>query len=386
MSNTETGGFTVRRFTVILGLALLAVTSAQAQRGSWQAEVGIQGGFSRFKPAGTGAKDHIDLFDVPGFSLSPLAHSYGAIFAIIPWRDKIAIEPTLSASELSTAGVSFSLVTLGVRADYALTPKIYAAAGGTLGYLEALGQHESQLGVQAALGYRLHLAGSLNGRVEANWQSTKNSNRIAPANVYSLLFGVSARTSGGAAARPARSVSAWDRVMGVQGGYSHIHAVGSGGDVTVLSFPGWGGGLTTSILGPLVVSVAPTMFAIFPAGRKLAVEPGIDIHRIQSQGTTAFTANVSARLDYAVSGGWYAAAGGNLVYTKATPGSGYFNDPAKGSVSQPGLNVAWGYRFHLTGAFGGRVEANYIMLKQSNDLSLATNTFGLMFGATMPLR
>ena len=249
----------MRRFTVVLGLAALMATSAQAQRGSWQTEIGIQGGFSRFKPAGTGAKDQIDLFDVPGFSLSPLAHSYGAIFAIIPWRDKIAIEPTLSASELSTAGLTFSLVTLGVRADYALTPKIYAAAGGTLGYVELSGQHESQLGLQAALGYRLRLASGLNGRLEANWQSTKKADLIGPANVYSLLFGVSARTSGGAAARPARSASEWDRVMGVQGGYSHVHAVGSGGDVTVLSFPGWGGGLTTSILGPLVVSVAPTM-------------------------------------------------------------------------------------------------------------------------------
>ncbi len=371
----------MQRFTVILGLALLAVTSAQAQRGSWQSEIGIQGGFSRFKPAGTGAKDQSDLFDLPGFS----SGGYGALFAIIPWKDKIAIEPTLSAAEFSIGGLlgaTGSVVSLGVRGDYALTPKIYAAVGGTLGYLEALGQHESQLGVQAALGYRLHLAGSLNGRVEANWQSTKNSNRIAPANVYSLLFGVSTRVSGSGVTRTTRSPGAWDRVIGVQGGYSHVHGVGAAGfDMTLLSFPGWGGGLTTSLPG---LSVAPTIFAIFPAGQKLAVEPGIDLHRSQSQGVTAFTANVSARLDYAVSGGWYAAAGGNLVYTKATPG--FFADPATSSVSVPGVNVAWGYRFHMAGAFGGRVEANYVMLKQSNDLGLATNTFGLMFGATMPLR
>ena len=376
----------MRRFTVILGLALLAVTSAQAQRGSWQSEIGIQGGFSRFKPAGTGVKDQIDLFDVPGFSIGPLVHSYGAIFAIIPWRDKIAIEPTLSTSELSSTTLNLSLVTLGVRADYALTPKIYAAAGGTLGYLEFSGQHESQLGVQVALGYRLRLSGGLNGRLEANWQSTKGSNLLGPANVYSVLFGVSARASGGAAARPARSTSAWDRVIGVQGGYSHIHGIGTGaGDVTILSFPGWGTGLTTSPLaGGQVIAVAPTLFAIFPAGRKLAIEPGVDFHRTQTGGVTAFSASIQARLDYAVSGGWYAAAGGNLTYTKATPG--FFPDPTKSSVSVPGMNVAWGYRFHMTGAFGGRVEANYLMFKQNNDLSLATNTFGLMFGATMPLR
>src|SRR5438552_41624 len=60
MSNKETGGFTVQRFIVVLGLALLAATSVQAQRGSWQSEIGVQGGFSRFKPAGSGAKDAID--------------------------------------------------------------------------------------------------------------------------------------------------------------------------------------------------------------------------------------------------------------------------------------------------------------------------------------
>jgi len=202
-------------------------TSAQAQRGSWQGEIGIQGGFSRMKPSGTSAKDYIDLFDVPGFSLSPLVPSYGALFAIIPWKDKIAIEPTLSFSQLSSGG-TFTLAALGLRADYALTPKVYAAVGGTLGYVETAGQHESQLGVQAALGYRLRLTSGINGRVEANWQSTKKSNLVNPANVYSVLFGISARHSGAAAPRAARSASAWDRVIGMQGGYSRIHVVGGG--------------------------------------------------------------------------------------------------------------------------------------------------------------
>ena len=372
----------MRRVTEELGYAALMATSAQAQRGSWQGEIGIQGGFSRVKPSGTGAHDQIDLFDVPGFSLAPLVPSYGALFAIIPWKDKIAIEPTLSFSQLSSGG-TFTLAALGLRADYALTPKVYAAVGGTLGYVETSGQHESQLGVQAALGYRLRLTSGINGRVEANWQSTKKSNLVNPFNVYSVLFGMSARHSGAAAPRAARSASAWDRVIGMQGGYSRVHLVGGGADITVLTFPGWGSGLAASPIGA-VVAVAPTLYAIFPAGQKLAIEPGLDFHRSQAQGTTIFSANVSARLDYAVSGGWYGAVGGNLLYTKATPG--FFADPAKSSVSVPGVNVAWGYRFHLAGALGGRVEANYVILKQSADLSQATNTFGLMFGASMPLR
>ena len=372
----------MRRVTTVLLLATLAAPAA-AQRGSWQGEIGIQGGFARMKPSGTSAKDYIDLFDVPGFSLSPLIHNYGSLFAIIPWRDKIAIEPTLSTAELNATS-TISFFSLGLRADYALTPKVYAAVGGTLGYIETSGQHESQLGVQAALGYRMQLTGALSGRVEANWQSAKKAKLLPPSNVYSVLFGVSARYSGAAPAPATRAASAWNRVIGMQGGYSDIHGVGNAGfDIAVLSFPGWGSGLAAVPSGA-VIATAPTLFAIFPAGQKLAIEPGLDFHRSQSQGLTIFSANVSARLDYAVSGGWYAAAGGNLLYTKAT--KGFFSDPTKSSVSVPGINVAWGYRFHLAGAFGGRVETNYVMLKHSNDLGTATNTFGLMFGATMPLK
>jgi hypothetical protein len=38
-------------------------------------------------------------------------------------------------------------------------------------------------------------------------------------------------------------------------------------------------------------------------------------------------------------------------------------------------------------ALGGRFEANYTMFGENTDLGLVpTNTFGLMFGVTMPLK
>ncbi len=382
MSNKETGGFTVGRFTVILGLALLAVTSAQAQRGSWRSEVGIQGGFSRFKPAGTAAKDHVDLFDVPGIGGTSL-------YAVVPWRERIAVEPSFSFTQGSYL-FGFTLATIGVRGDYALTDKIYGAAGGLLQFSEATGSHESQLGLQVGIGYRLRLASGLNGRIEANWQTTHKAQLAQPANTYSLLFGLSSPMgpSSQAPGRASRAAQrAWEPMIGAQGGYTRVHVVG-GGDFGFLSFPGFGGAAITTQLpglaGNALIPTAPTVFAIIPVGTKLAVEPGLDLHRAQSQGLTIFSGNFSARLDYAVSGGWYAAAGGNLNWIKAT--KGFFSDPNKGSVSVTGANVAWGYRFRIGGAVGGRIEANYTMFKSNKDVGQATNAMGLVFGATMPLR
>jgi len=382
MSNIATGGFTVRRFTVVLGLALLAVTSAQAQRGSWQSEVGIQGGFSRFKPAGTAAKDHVDLFDVPGFGGTSL-------YAIVPLRERIAVEPSFSFTQGSYL-FGFTLASIGLRADYALTDKIYGAAGGLLQFTEALGTHESQLGLQVGVGYRLRLGSGLNGRVEANWQTTHKATLAQPSNTYSLLFGLSSPVgaSNPAPGRAARAANrAWEPMIGAQGGYTRVHAVG-GGDLAFLSFPGFGGAAVTTqlagIAGNTLIPTPPTVFAIIPVGTKLAVEPGLDLHRAQSQGLTVFSGNYNVLPDYAVSGGWYAAAREHLNWLKAT--KGFFNDPNKGSVSVTGANVAWGYRFRIGGALGGRIEANYTMFKNNQDVNQGTNALGLMFGATMPLR
>ena len=282
------------------------------------------------------------------------------------------------------AGLGLTVVRAGLRADYAITPNVYGAAGGTLGFVESTGQHQTQLGVQAAIGYRLHLDGRLHWRVEANWQSAKKTNLVPPWNTYSLLVGVSssvaARPTPGAIP-PTRSASAWQPVIGIAGGYSRIHFVGGKLNITVLSIPSWGTGLSATL--GTVWPTAPTLYAVVPLGGKFAFEPGVDLHRTQFKSVTAFSGNFAGRLDYALSGGWYAAGGVNLHLIKATKGA--FTDTTKTTVSVPGVNLAWGYRFHLSGELAGRVEINYTMFKQNGDLSQATNTVGLMVGAAMPL-
>src|SRR5260370_27462532 len=248
---TARGGI-VNRLSAITAVGALAVmmpspSDAQRPQRPWSPEVGFQGGFSRFKLAGTGGLSKpADFFDVPGFvGLAPVFPAgIGALYAIVPLARQLALEPSFTTAQLSVArqnaGLGLTVVRAGLRADYAITPNVYGAAGGTLGFVESTGQHQTQLGVQAAIGYRLHLDGRLHWRVEANWQSAKKTNLVPPWNTYSLLVGgsssVAARPTPGAIP-PTRSASAWQPVIRIAGANSRIHFVCGKLNITVLSSP-----------------------------------------------------------------------------------------------------------------------------------------------------
>lgn len=364
----------MRRTFAMLALAAGVTTSAQAQR-AWQTEFGIQGGYTRLVAAGTGG-DPTDALSLPGFTLGTALPSAAGLYVIIPWSEKVAIETDLAASQFSS-GTTVTLLSLGVRGDYALTRNVYAAAGGALTYNNGL-TNETQLGVQAAVGYRYRLTRALNGRLEARTAFFGKAENAQAIDVYSVLVGVSTVAGRGRAARspaPAATRRAWTPQLGIAGGYADVHVVGLG-SLTALAVPGYGGALGSILTSE--VTLPPTVFAIIPIGTKIAVEPGLDIHRFQESGQTDFSGNLSVRLDYAVHGGWYGALGGNLHYIKST---------GVNAATRAGLNLGWGYRFPLVAALGGRVELNYTMFRKNTDLGLApTNTFGLMFGTTMPIR
>jgi hypothetical protein len=367
---------TVRRTFALLGLMVGITTSAQAQR-AWQSEVGIQGGYSRLVNAGTGAGP-TDVIGLPGFALGPAAPFTPAIFAVLPWKEKIGIELGFSAAQLQGA-TSATVAEADVRGNYALTNNVYLGVGGAVGYINNNGITETQLGVQGGLGYRRHLTGPLQGRVEFRtmfWGKTEN---VAARNIYSVLFGVSARTR--AAATPRRTTRAatnraWTPQFGVAAGYANIHPVGGAApNITALAFPGFGAAL--SAFGSPPYSLPPTLFVIVPVGTKIALEPGLDLHRQQSGGTTVFSGNLGARLNYAVHGGWYGAVGGTLNYLKSGSQSG----------SRIGLNTALGYRFPFSNALGGRIELNYTMFGDNTDLGVPpVNVMGLMVGVMVPLK
>ena len=367
----------MRKLFTVLALAACAATSAQAQN-AWQSELGIQGGFTRLVQAGSGGGP-LDQVSLPGFNLGPAAPFPGGLFLIIPWKPKLAIEPEFSFAELNNAGTAATLISVGLRGNYALSERFYAAAGVGVGYISNTGQNDQQFGLQAALGYRRHFTGPLNVRVEARMTAWAKTDNLTPYDLYSVLVGVSTGVGarrGGRAAAPARSASLWTKAFGIAGGYVHTHEVGGGNDLVTLALPGFGGALTA--FGTPEGTTPPTLFAIFPMGNKIALEPGIDIHRMQSGGNTVFAGTVQGRFNYSFGSRWYGALGGNLQYIKAT---------GTDATTRTGLNLAWGYRFQLSGALGGRTELNYTMWGKNTDIGTAPiNTLGLMFGVTVPLK
>ena len=370
----------MRRTLVLLAILTGFVTTAEAQK-SWQTEFGIQAGFTRLVAAGSGA-DPTDVISLPGLNLGNVLPSTAGLYAILPWTNKLAVETDIAASQFSS-GVTVTFIGVGLRGDYALTKNVYVAAGGALAYNNGLA-NETQLGVQGALGYRFRLTRGLNARFEGRTTFYGQADNASPIDAYSVLFGVSTVTSRSSAPRSSAAAAthrAWRPQIGLAGGYADVHLIGAG-SLTSLSFPGYGGGLGNALGGISslfrAVATPPTVFAIIPVGAKLALEPGLDIHRFQSSGQTDFSGNLSVRLDYAVHGGWYGALGGNLHYIKTS---------GVNAATRTGVNLGWGYRFPLVLGVGGRVEANYTMFGENTDLALPpTNVFGLMFGAAMPIK
>lgn len=368
------------RNTILIG-ALLAVTSPVGAQQLWHPEIGVQGGYARVQAAGTGANP-IDILEFPTMGyLIPLI-SYAPVYVTIPVTDRVAVEPTVGLAQLSAGGGDVTTMRLGARANYAITAHFYAGLGGIVNYIAA-GSDQWQLGAQAGVGYRFGLGPRLGGRVEADWISTRPNSQLGARNAYALLFGMSARLDGSPPASSPRTDRAWQPMLGFVGGYTNAHTVG-GGSITGVLVPGFGGSLAT-IGGGNTPPQPPTLFAIFPIGKRLALEPGLDLHRVQSNGQTVFGANLGARVDVAVHRGWYGAVGGQLIYLQATKGT--FADPNRGNATVTGATLAWGYRFHIAGQLSGRTELNYSLYAKSSDIpSPPVNVTSLLFGVMMPLK
>jgi len=355
-------------------LALLTVTLSTAASQSWTSEVGIQGGYTRIKPAGTSTSDQIDLLGAPG-DLFGLAPTNASLFVILPATRQLAIETSFGALKgdaLSLFG-NITFLTLGGRADVAIASNAYIAAGGTLNWAKINDRSDSRLGFQTAVGYRFRLRNGLQGRLEASALFMAKSDQLSPVNAYAVMLGISKSVHRGAVgSRSPEGRVSRQRKLGIQGGYSHAHAVG-GADANSFALPGMGATFTllSTPAGP------PSIFAIFPITDRIDLEPGFDLHRLQSQGLTLFDANLSLRAIGALIGGVYAAAGGNLVFLK---GSG---TEAK---TVPGGNLGVGYRFPITPTLGSRVELNYLMMQQDRDLGFpAINTVSVQVGVTLAM-
>jgi hypothetical protein len=385
----------VRKLHLLAVGSLLLAAPLAAQ--GWNTEFGIQGGFSRFKLTGApGAGNTIDVYGIPTPMIIGAFPTTTAAFAIIPVGDKIALEPGLSFIQqtgVSGVGPFPTIAALSLRADYAITNQFYGALGLYSRY--AAGNPGStapyahfQLGLEAAAGFRMHLASRLNGRIEIQAITVKKQDTNAPFNVYSLLFGVSTplseeRPAAGGARRGTAAAAMhgdWRPEFGVSAGYSDIH-VNRGPDFTVLSFPGSG---SSSYANILAAATAPSLFAILPLNDRLAAEVGVDAVNIRANTQTIASFQIAPRVDLAFGHRWYGALGPQFHFIRVTSGG---KSPIDG-IS--GISLAWGYRFHLSGALDGRFEANYGMnakrARSPVGAVAPTSVFGLNFGMMMPLK
>ncbi|HMG18153.1 MAG TPA: hypothetical protein VK573_05465 [Gemmatimonadales bacterium] len=363
----------MKRLVIVIALAPWGTPSLVAQQ--WTPEIGITGGFARLKPAGSGAGDNVDLWEVPGSGTS-----YQTVFMIIPLGHKVALEPGLTAFRGSFKETnnlipysSNSNVRLTLRANFALTNALYAAAGGYVRYRE-IGFHQTQVGTVAAIGYRERLGSALGLRLEGQWIAQRGTDSLRPSNVFAVLLGFSRTLSGAGPpmeSKNRRPAGSWRLGIGIAGGYVRNHLFGGAFGLfvdakeTIVDLPG--SGRTTP----------PSLYAIIPLTGKLALETGFDAQRIQEDGTTRFDAQLAPRFDFAVYRGIYAAAGGNLHYFKQSGSKGF---------AFSGASFATGYRFPLMPELEGRVEMSYTTFKQRQNFPFAQNSLGILFGMTVALR
>jgi hypothetical protein len=111
---------------------------------------------------------------------------------------------------------------------------------------------------------------------------------------------------------------------------------------------------------------------------RVALEPAIDFHRVQTRGVTLFAGNAALRANYAIVEHVYAAAGGNLIFLK---GTGF------DAQTISGANIALGYRFSIGGGVRPRLELDYTMMKENARVPFpAVNTVSVQLGAAFPVR
>lgn len=359
---------------IVLALLTGWAGSAVAAQ-TWTPQLGITGGVSRQKPAGTGRHDEIDRWEFPSSgSLQP------ALFVILPLVRRIGLESSLAVSQTRFSESSGLIPTstntdirLTIRADIALTPHAYVAAGGMLRRREINGGHSTQTGAVGALGYRQGIGAGLDARVEAQWVTQRQTDSLAPSNVYALLFGLSHpfRSQRARAVRNAPTFTPWRLQIGAAGGYARNHLYGTVTGIYVdahetdLTVPGSG------------ATTPPPLFLDAPLAGRLALEIGLGAQRIQQQGTTLFDGHVAPRVNIAIYRGLYAGAGGNLRYVEQSGSKG---------IAFAGANVAAGYRVAIIQPLEGRIDISYTMFKEREGFPLAQNTMAVLFGLAMVLR
>lgn len=359
------------RMAAGIGLLLLSVAPLAAQ--DWgRAALGIQAGFTYIKYSGT--PFFTSQLDVPvvGFGGD---HQPATLYLIAPLTSRLALEPSAVFSVTSSPFFSSSSIQVGLRADYLLTRWLYTAAGVVAARSGSGGTSTRTVGLQAGIGARVQLTSGITGRAEAVAQFWGKDAPVPAENIYSLVFGISAPVVSERHSRTPRAADPgpgfWHLSIGTSASFVDERPQNGVTDLLGLMMPGWGVASSGLFFTP------PSAFVTIPVGGHFALEPGFDFHRTHFSGFTYALTELSTRLNYGFSGGWYAGAGLLLVGKKSS------GKPAGGVT---GVGLEGGYQFHFTGAWGGRIELSHTIMAQQRALHDPPLTLtALTFGATAPL-
>lgn len=369
---------------VLTVAAFLVLAGGAVQAQEWgPAILGIQGGFTYFKY--DGSKYYDTELNLPGVFFGPGVTSPPAVWLRAPVHGPWAVEASISAGVTSNQLFEASWSAASVRADYLLPRGLYASAGLLADRAGSVsGATTSGVliwGVQAGFGVRVPLGPVIEGRVDGVAQFWEKKGTVPAQNAYSLMIGAGAPLSVRASARSTATGTvepgSWQLAFGTSASVAVSHSVGPGATVVGIMIPGWGGGNGNFLFTP-----APFYFTV-PIGGRFALEPSFDVHRTHFLTTnsglfTASTTTLGLRMHYGFSGGWYSGAGLVVIGKKAT------GRPWRG-IS--GVSVEGGYRFHLSGAWGGRIEVSHTMLaRQRAAFEPPQTVTALSVGATVDLR
>jgi hypothetical protein len=157
----------------------------------------------------------------------------------------------------------------------------------------------------------------------------------------------------------------WQTELGLLGGFVRLKPAGTSrrDQTDILSAPGFD-------LGP-ALPVPSAIYLTIPVGDKMALEPSFS-GTILSAGNTLAIFQAGLRVNYSLTKNVYGAAGALLGHINTI---GY----------EAGVQVAGGYRFHLTGPVSARLEANVALWKGKSGAINPIDTYGLLFGISSRL-
>jgi hypothetical protein len=186
----------VNLYALLLGVSKQSGASTPSEErprgGPWRLAFGAAGGYvrnhSRGHIAGLPVSAEQTLIALPGSA----AATPTTLYTIVPLTGRLALELGLDAHRSANSDSASFTSQLASRIDVALDDGWYAAAGGSLRYVEATGSKGFALaGASLAAGCRFPLTPRLGGRVELSYTVFKERRTFPLAqNIVAVMFGV----------------------------------------------------------------------------------------------------------------------------------------------------------------------------------------------------